>query len=77
MEVMEEDATQEPPFSAQPIVTEPQILEKTFVPPAPGDVITSLLTRNTYTIGTVIGEGHLVSSIRATTLGTMSWPLRC
>ncbi len=31
---------------------------KKFVPPAPGEVITSLLTRNTYTIGTVIGEGN-------------------
>lgn len=28
------------------------------MPPAPGEIITSLLTRNTYMIGTVIGEGH-------------------
>ena len=32
--------------------------EKKFVPPVPGEVITSLRTQNTYTIGTNIGEGH-------------------
>jgi serine/threonine-protein kinase len=31
---------------------------KVFTPPKQGDVITSLLTNNTYTIGQVIGEGN-------------------
>ena len=36
----------------------PVAVAKKFVLPAPGEVITSFLTHNTYTIGTVIGEGH-------------------
>lgn len=31
---------------------------KSVIPPAPGEVITSLLTGNTYTMGTMIGEGY-------------------
>ncbi|MBI3736190.1 serine/threonine-protein kinase [Candidatus Sumerlaeota bacterium] len=36
----------------------PEVTPKAYFPPAPGEVITSLLTRNTYTIGQIIGEGH-------------------
>ena len=35
-----------------------QQLLKMVVPPSPGEVITSLLTNNTYKIGNKIGEGH-------------------
>jgi serine/threonine protein kinase len=34
------------------------VAEKIFVPPAPGEIITSLRTQNTYTIGSPIGEGN-------------------
>jgi hypothetical protein len=34
------------------------VAEKKFVPPAPGEVITSFRTQNTYTIGSSIGEGN-------------------
>jgi serine/threonine-protein kinase len=34
------------------------VAEKKFVPPAPGEVITSFRTQNTYTIGHSIGEGN-------------------
>lgn len=44
--------------SDQPIVSSVQLPEKQFVPPSPGEVITSLLTHNTYTIGQKIGEGN-------------------
>lgn len=36
----------------------PAPAEKMYVPPAPGEIITSLQTQNTYTIGPVIGEGN-------------------
>lgn len=36
----------------------PQPPQKTFVPPAEGEIITSLRTGNTYTIGYKIGEGN-------------------
>jgi serine/threonine-protein kinase len=34
------------------------VAEKKFVPPAPGEIITSLRTHNTYTCGNSIGEGN-------------------
>lgn len=37
---------------------QPASATKTVVPPQPGEVITSLATGNTYTIGDQIGEGH-------------------
>src|ERR1035441_4996311 len=43
---------------APPVVAAPAPPPKKFVPPAPGEIITSFLTGNTYVIGTVIGEGH-------------------
>jgi serine/threonine protein kinase len=43
---------------APPVAALPTPPERKFVPPAPGEIITSFLTRNTYVIGTVIGEGH-------------------
>lgn len=47
---------------AQPGLASPTALPlppaKQFVPPAAGEVITSLLTNNTYIIGPVIGEGN-------------------
>jgi len=34
------------------------VAKKTFVPPASGEIITSIRTQNTYTIGSSIGEGN-------------------
>ena len=45
-------------ISDQSIAPPAQLPEKQFVPPSLGEVITSLLTHNTYTIGHKIGEGH-------------------
>ena len=43
-----------PPATA---AAEPEPPPKTFIAPSPGEVITSLLTNNTYTMGPQIGEG--------------------
>jgi len=51
-----ESAPQDEKLFVAPV--DPENPEKRFVPPQPGEVITSLLTRNTYTIGTKIGEGN-------------------
>ncbi len=51
---------QAPPVAATPPATaaaEPEPPPKTFIAPSPGEVITSLLTNNTYTMGPQIGEG--------------------
>lgn len=40
---------------SQPVSQPPA---KSVIPPAPGEVITSLATGNTFTMGRVIGEGH-------------------
>jgi serine/threonine-protein kinase len=48
------DATQSPP--PQPSVAVPPA--KRVIPPAAGEVITSLATGNTFTMGAMIGEGH-------------------
>jgi len=42
---------------AQMPASEPRVPDKRFVPPISGEVITSAMTHNTYTIGHVIGEG--------------------
>lgn len=42
-------------FPASPL---PAPVAKKFVPPSPGEVITSMATDNTYTMGDKIGEGH-------------------
>ncbi|HEV2387989.1 MAG TPA: protein kinase family protein [Candidatus Acidoferrales bacterium] len=49
-----------PPEAATPpaaAAAAPEPLPKTFTAPSPGEVITSLLTGNTYTMGPQIGEG--------------------
>jgi serine/threonine protein kinase len=47
---------QPPQGPPQPPVPAPVV--KKFIPPSPGEVITSMATGNTYTIGDKIGEGH-------------------
>lgn len=49
---------QNPSVPDQPNAPSLKLPGKQFVPPAPGEVITSLLTHNTYTIGDKIGEGN-------------------
>lgn len=44
------------PVPAQELQTQPVV--KQVINPAPGEMITSFLTGNTYTIGAQIGEGH-------------------
>src|SRR3989338_229640 len=51
------EVPQTPPPSG-PLLQFTQPSAKTFVPPTSGEVITSLLTHNTYTIGDKIGDGH-------------------
>jgi eukaryotic-like serine/threonine-protein kinase len=42
----------------QPPVVSPAVPEKSAIPPSPGEVIASLATGNTYTMGGEIGEGN-------------------
>ncbi len=60
---MDENTSQDKPMVTSLLPTPvaapaPPVVEKKFVPPAPGEIITSLLTQNTYTIGSPIGEGN-------------------
>ncbi|KAF0178539.1 MAG: serine/threonine protein kinase [Limisphaerales bacterium] len=50
--------TGEAGLAVQPSTASPVPPAKQFVPPVEGEVITSFLTGNTYTIGHVIGEGN-------------------
>ena len=52
------DPTNKKMIPAPTVAPSPAEVPKIFVPPALGEIITSLLTQNTYTIGTVIGEGN-------------------
>jgi serine/threonine protein kinase len=52
------DVTDSKKSNAPAVLAAPQETAKTFVAPSPGEIITSLLTHNTYTIGPVIGEGN-------------------
>jgi len=56
---METDSTSDDKLVRAPLPTQfLPVPEKKFVPPAPGEIITSIRTQNTYVVGPVIGEGH-------------------
>ena len=61
-----------------PVVTVPAPIPpaKVVVPPAPGEVITSLTTGNTYTMGNQIGEGYFGVFLVVLTFGVTIWPQR-
>ena len=55
---MDESVTSQNQLMAVPPPAAPDLSQKTFMLPAPDEIITSLLTGNTYSIGQRIGEGN-------------------
>ena len=55
---MDESLTSQNQLIQAPPPAPPDLSQKTFMLPAPDEIITSLLTGNTYSIGQIIGEGN-------------------